>query len=174
MNRAEVEHVVKSAGVIAKDKKVLVIGSNAIYGSTQLNDCNFYKSNEVDIVFFDNNEQKSLEVDGAIDEKSNFHMLHDYYAHGVSIDTATLPRGWRDRLCILYSESMGHVKGYCISVEDLAASKLVAGREKDFKFVIGLFENKITTPEKVEKLINKLPRKKAIASENLNICRQHS
>ena len=67
---------------------------------------------------------------------------------------------------------MGHVKGYCISVEDLAASKLVAGRDKDFTFVIGMLENKITTPEKIEELINKLPRKKDIALDNLNICRE--
>jgi len=67
---------------------------------------------------------------------------------------------------------MGHVKGYCISVEDLAASKLVAGRDKDFTFVIGMLDNKITTPGKIEELIQKLPRKKDVALENLNICRQ--
>jgi uncharacterized nucleotidyltransferase DUF6036 len=172
MKRTEVEHVVKSAGLIAKDKKVLVIGSNAIYGSIKLNDCGFYKSNEVDIVFFSDNEKKSLEVDGAIGEKSNFHMTFNYYAHGVSVDTAILPRGWEKRLCILYSENMGHIKGYCISAEDLAASKLVAGREKDFAFVEGMLENEITNIEKIEKIINKLPRKKDIALNNLNVCRQ--
>jgi len=172
MKRAEVEHVVKAAGTIANDRKVLVIGSNAIYGSVQLNDCSFYKSHEVDILFFADNEKKAQEVDGAIGEKSNFHVTFSYYAHGVSANTATLPRGWEKRLRILYSENMGHIKGYCISAEDLAASKLVAGRDKDFTFVIGMLANKITTPEKIEELIHKLPRKKDIALDNLNVCRQ--
>lgn len=172
MTRNDVEHVIKAAAIIAKDKKVMVIGSNAIYGSVPVNDCNFYKSNEVDIVFFSNNDEKSLKVDGAIGEKSDFHMTHNYYAHGVSIDTATLPRGWQKRLSILYSEQMGHAKGYCISIEDLAASKLVAGRDKDFKFIEGLFEYNFTTPEKVKELLYKLPRKKEVALNNFEICKE--
>jgi hypothetical protein len=172
MKRTDVEHVVRAAGRIANEKKVLIIGSNAIYGSIPVNECNFYKSNEVDIVFFKDNERLSNEIDGAIGEMSQFHMQHQYYAHGVSVDTATLPRGWRNRLNVLSSELMGHIKAYCISAEDLAASKLVAGRDKDFKFVVGLFESNITTPEKVEELIHKLPRKTKTALRNLEICKQ--
>jgi len=172
MNRSQVEHVIKAAGVIANDKKVMVVGSTAIYGSVGFFDCNFSQTKEVDIVFFANNKEKALVVDGAIGELSQFHDTYDYYGHGIDLKNVVLPKGWEKRLKVLYSENMGHVKGYCISVEDLAASKLVAGRDKDFTFVIGMLDNKITTPGKIEELIQKLPRKKDVALENLNICRQ--
>lgn len=48
---------------------------------------------EVDITFFhDPDDTKSDQVDGAIGELSAFHETYGYYAQGVSITTATLPR----------------------------------------------------------------------------------
>lgn len=174
MNRSQVEHVIKAAGVIANDKKVMVVGSSAIYGSVDFYNCNFSQTCEVDLVFFKNNTEKALVVEGAIGELSQFHSTFEYYGHGLDLKTVVLPKGWEKRLKILCSENMGHIKGYCISAEDLAASKLVAGRDKDFTFVIGMLDNKITTPEKIEELIYKLPRKKDVALDNLNICRERT
>ena len=125
MNRAQVEHVVKAAGVIANDKKVMIVGSTAIYGSVGFFDCNFSQTKEVDIVFFAKNKEKALAVDGAIGELSQFHNTHDYYGHGIDFKNVVLPSGWQKRLKILYSENMGHVKGYCISAEDLLNSSSV-------------------------------------------------
>ena len=80
---------------------VVVIGSQAILGSydeSQLPD-EAIGSIEVDVTFFDDPEAaKSDKVDGAIGELSSFHEMYQYYAQGVSISTATLPKSWENRL----------------------------------------------------------------------------
>jgi hypothetical protein len=53
----------------------------------------------VDVAFFEDPEdRKADQVDGAIGELSPFHETFGYYAQGVSVATAVLPDGWRDRL----------------------------------------------------------------------------
>jgi hypothetical protein len=53
----------------------------------------------------------------------------------VGPETATLPAGWEDRLIKIQNENTDLKIGYCLEPHDLAASKLVAGREKDGPFV---------------------------------------
>ncbi|AGZ43990.1 hypothetical protein AFR_28645 [Actinoplanes friuliensis DSM 7358] len=63
-------------------------------------------SMEVDVAFFDDpGDRKADQVDGAIGELSPFHEMNGYYAQGVSVTTATLPDGWRDRLVVVESRS---------------------------------------------------------------------
>jgi hypothetical protein len=59
--------------------------------------------------------------------------------HGVSIEAATLPEGWAERT-VAVSDPIGTKgnTGHCIEAHDLAASKLVAGREKDRIFATTL------------------------------------
>lgn len=92
---------------------------------------------EVDIAFFDDpSESKSDLVDGAIGELSPFHETFGYYAQGVSVRTAVLPEGWRDRLVPLKASHVTH--GSCLEPHDCVVAKLVACREKDFAFAAAL------------------------------------
>jgi hypothetical protein len=77
----------------------------------------------------------SIQVDGAIGERSIFHETFGYYAHGVDETTATLPSRWNQRLVPIRNPNTGGATGWCLDIHDLAASKLVAGREKDLDFV---------------------------------------
>ena len=66
---------------------------------------------EADLAFFDDpDDEKADRVDGAIGELSTFHATYGYYAQGVSVSTATLPAGWRDRLVALATPSTIPVK----------------------------------------------------------------
>jgi hypothetical protein len=56
----------------------------------------------------------------------------------VSISTAVLPQGWRDRLVPFTSPETGQSRAVCLEPHDLVVSKLVAGREKDFEFAAAL------------------------------------
>jgi hypothetical protein len=47
---------------------------------------------------------KSDLIDGNIGEGSRFHETFGFYAQGVSLKTAVLPAGWRDRLVVLDNE----------------------------------------------------------------------
>ena len=65
------------------------------------------------------------------DRLSPFHETFGYYAHGVGPETAMLPSGWRERVIRFESEHTGGTVGLCLAPEDLAVSKLLAGREKE-------------------------------------------
>jgi hypothetical protein len=55
------------------------------------------------------------------------------------------------------NENTKGATGWCLEVHDLAASKLVAGREKDFAFLRGLFQHGLADPGRVEALLDGLP-----------------
>ena len=90
--------------------------------------------------------QKSDLIDGAIGELSMFHRTFGYYAHGVDETTATLPKGWTERLVPIRSENTGGATGWCLEVHDLAVSKLVAGRTRDVEFLQVLLREGLLDP----------------------------
>jgi hypothetical protein len=101
MTREQLANVLSWVSRIAKTRDVLVYGSQSILGSYSENELppEATGSMEVDITFFDDpDDDKSSLVDAAIGELSDFHNEYGYYPQGVSITTAVLPEGWRDRL----------------------------------------------------------------------------
>jgi hypothetical protein len=148
VKRAELEHVLRAAATITEDRDVLVIGSQSILGSAEEGQLPALAtaSMEVDIAFFDDaTNDKSDRVDGAIGELSPFHEMYGYYAQGVSVSTAKLPRGWRDRLVVIDTDSSAPGRGYCLEPHDCVVSKLVAGREKDYAFAAALIEEGVVS-----------------------------
>ena len=90
---------------------------------------------EADVAFFDDEgEAKSDLVDGAIGEGSLFQTTHGIYGQGVTVETAVLPAGWRERLVPFVRSDAFPSRAFCLDPHDLVVSKLVAGREKDFTF----------------------------------------
>ena len=101
MRREQLEHVLRAASQIADDPDVVVIGSQSILAAIPENHLPLEatSSMEVDVAFFDDpDNRKSDQVDGAIGELSPFHEMNGYYAQGVSVSTATLPRAFADAL----------------------------------------------------------------------------
>lgn len=138
MTREELAHILRAAAQIANDNDILVIGSQSILGTFGEDDLPpaAYGSIEADIAFFDDpDERKADRVDGAIGEASSFHEQFGIYAQGVSLNTAVLPAGWRDRLVPYKRDDAEPSQARCLEAHDLAISKLVVGREKDLLFV---------------------------------------
>lgn len=141
MNQEELAHVLRAAAKIAGDPGILVIGSQAILGTFDDPDLppEATRSVEADIVFFDDPDaDKADMVDGAIGEESEFHRTHGYYGQGVTLSTAVLPEGWQDRVVRFPREDAAPSTASCLEIYDIAAAKLVAGREKDFEYVTAL------------------------------------
>lgn len=157
MNRQQLDHLLRAASTIVDEQDVVVFGSQAILGTFPEDklppEATF--SIEADFTFFnDPNDDKSDAVDGAIGELSNFHETFGMYAQGVSITTAVLPEGWRDRLVTYANDATKPGRGLCLEPHDLAISKLVAGREKDYEFVQALLrENLLKTQILSERLV---------------------
>ena len=111
MRRDQLEHAIRAACDVSGDTELLVFGSQAILGSHPL----------------------------ALGELSLFHQTHGFYVHGVSIKAAILPAGWDQRtVAVCDPEGTRGNTGHCLEAHDLAASKLVADREKDRVFVVTL------------------------------------
>jgi hypothetical protein len=141
VNRKQLAHVLRAAATIASDGEILVLGSQSILGTADAPHLpeETTLSIEADLAFFnDLDEQKSDAVDGAIGEGSQFHAEYGYYAQGVSLETAVLPTGWRDRLIKFDREDAEPSAASCLDPHDLVVAKLVANRDKDRDFSIAL------------------------------------
>jgi hypothetical protein len=146
MTRSDLEHLIRAAGAIAEDRQIIVLGSQAILGQFPQAPATLLGSMEADIYPRNHPERADL-IDGAIGEGSNFHEQFGYYAQGVGERTATLPKGWQERLIPINNANTGGVQGLCLEVHDLAISKYVAGREKDLAFTGTLARHGLTDQE---------------------------
>jgi len=133
MNREQLEHLIRSAGTISGDDEIVVIGSQSILGQFPEAPADLLRSMEADLYPKNRPELADL-IDGSIGEGSPFHTTFGYYAQGVGVQTAVLPRGWQERVVVVRSAATRGTSGLCLEVHDLVISKLVAGREKDMEF----------------------------------------
>jgi hypothetical protein len=146
MKREHLEHVLRAASTITNDLNVLVIGSQSVLGAIPEDRLPLAAtaSIEVDVAFFDDpDDRKADQVDGAIGELSPFHETFGYYAQGVSVSTAVLPAGWRQRLVVVETASTAPGRGHLLEPHDCVIAKLVAGREKDHTFAAALIKNRL-------------------------------
>jgi len=146
MRRADLEHIIRAAAVIAADEDIIVIGSQAILGQFPDAPADLLTSVEADVYPKNHPERWEL-IDGSIGELSPFHETFGYYAQGVEPGTAILPAGWEERLVVVSNAQTRGAKGLCLEVHDLAISKLVAWREKDKSFVRALIEHGLVQRE---------------------------
>ncbi len=156
MNRAELEHVIRAASGITGISEIVVIGSQAVLAQFPDAPAALLGSMEAD-VYARGQPELSIQIDGAIGERSLFHETFGYYAHGVDQTTATLPAGWDERLVPIHNENTAGATGWCLEVHDLAASKLVAGREKDLEFVTMLSRQNMVSADTLAARIAALP-----------------
>lgn len=144
MRRSELEHAIRAATEIVRAPAVYIFGSQSILGSFTEDElpAEATMSDEVDIAPLDDDDAGTLatELDAAIGEMSPFHETHGFYVQGVSKTTAVLPVGWTERLVNVSNANTSGRTGLCLEPHDLCVAKLIAGREKDHRFVGALLE----------------------------------
>lgn len=157
MRYDQLEHAIRAACEVSGDTELLIFGSQAILGSAPTAHEDLRTSIEVDIQAKNFPENTDL-IDGALGEDSPFHAIHGFYVHGVSIEAAVLPQGWEGRTIRVTHPvgTRGNV-GHCLEAHDLAASKLVAFREKDRVFVTTLLTEELIDGEALQGRIEALP-----------------
>jgi hypothetical protein len=154
MQRHELEHIVRASAGITGRHRFIIVGSQAVLGQFPDAPGELLVSREADIYCPDDPDATDL-IDGSIGELSPFEQTFRYYAHGVGPETAIVPAGWEARLVPVHSEFTGGATAFCLEVHDLAISKLVAGREKDFDFVASLLRHRmVELPVLAERLAN--------------------
>lgn len=135
MNRAQFEHAIRAAAAVAGEHEVIVIGSQAVHAWIEEGIPEAaMRSVEADIALRqDVDGSKADLIDGSIGEASLFQETFGFYAHGVSVAVALLPRGWEQRLVRFATPATGGVVAWCLSPQDLWVAKALAGRPKGFE-----------------------------------------
>jgi hypothetical protein len=134
MRRSDLEHLIRAAGVITGSRRLLIIGSQSILGQFPAGAPELAMiSMEADMLPLDAPDKTDL-LTGTIGELSAFHDSWGYFADGISLETAILPRGWESRLVPIENQNTKGSVGLCLEVHDLLLSKYAAAREKDREF----------------------------------------
>lgn len=156
MTRAELEHAIRAACDLTEETEVIVFGSQAILGQYPDAPEELRQSAEADIAPKYAVDKIDL-IDTILGEDSQFHRQHGFYVHGVPIEAATLGTGWEQRAVPVQNSNTRESVGWCLEAHDLAASKLVAFRDKDRDFVRVLLANALVTPRKLIARLRRLP-----------------
>ena len=154
MTREQLEHAIRAVCEVSEDSEIWIFGSQAILGEFPNAPQELRASVEVDVQP-KNRSDKLSAIDGVLGELSLFHQTHGFYIHGLPVEEATvLPQDWKRRVTPVYDEIATNGKtGWCVEPHDLAASKLVAYREKDRDFVrILLIEEMINAETLIERI----------------------
>ena len=156
MTRDELEHAIRAVCDLTGETEVYLFGSQAVLGQFPNAPALLRQSAEVDVALKNMPELSDL-VDGMLGELSEFHRTNRFYVHGLTLESAVLPRGWEARaIPVKNQNTAGHV-GICVEAHDLAASKLVANRDKDRQFARVLLLDELIRPNKLIRSINLLP-----------------
>ncbi len=165
MQRKELEHLIRAAAAITNQYEFVIIGSQSILGAQPFAPSTLLQSMEADFYPLNDPELADL-IDGSIGELSPFHDRFGYYAQGVGPTTAILPKDWQSRLVKIQNENTDLKIGLCLDPTDLAASKLAAGRDKDWLFVTELlrhqFVNQSVLIERIQTLDIEEKRQQAL------------
>ncbi|MEI6784903.1 MAG: DUF6036 family nucleotidyltransferase [Verrucomicrobiota bacterium] len=165
MRRQQLEHIIRAAAGITGASEFVIVGSQAVLGQFPQAPDELLVSMEADVFSLRDEADNDL-IDGSIGEGSPFHQTFGYYAHGVSQQTAVLPAGWRERLVPVRNQNTGGGTGLCLEIHDLAASKLVAGREKDGDFVGGLLRYRLVQAPVIQERLAQT----ALPADRLRTC----
>src|SRR6266404_5599941 len=155
MKKREVDHVLRAAGRITGEKQFIIIGSQSLHGKYPDLPDDLVKSFEVDLIALKKADRTEwLEAIGAY---SPFHESFGYYADPVDDKTATLPKGWKNRLVNLPPGETEGVKGLCLEPHDLAIAKYAASREKDLIFTRELAQRGLLSKDRLFSLLDQTP-----------------
>lgn len=168
MRYDQLEHAIRAACEVADDSDVLIFGSQALLGTFPHAPEQLRTSIEIDIQPRNKPEMVDY-VDGALGEGSLFHQTHGFYVHGISIEVAQLPRGWEERVVVVtHPVGTRGRRGLCLEAHDLAASKLVAYRDKDRQFVALLLTEGLIAKDVLVERVEQLP----VDSEKIQILKR--
>lgn len=157
MRLRSLRHLVRAAGGLGQSKKIYVLGSSSLlaaFSDLGEGDGPLNTTFDADLLLDPIDKSIATLVSKAIGENTAFHMEMGYHADIVHPDiTHTLPPGWEDRLIALN----GFSDVFCLDPYDLAAVKIVVGREKDIALVRCLLRLGKITEEKLRERFQTMP-----------------
>jgi hypothetical protein len=156
MTKAEFESLLRRAGDLAKERDFFLIGSQSLRGVCPAIPRDFPLTLEADL-YPRNRPQACSLLRAELGNTSRFFKWHGYYLDCTDPALATLPDDWMERLIPFRTPRTGGVTAWCLDPNDLFASKLAAGREKDQQFLLAMLRHRLVKPDVVLSRIDDLP-----------------
>ena len=159
--------------------RVIVFGANAILAWLQeVNIQNMKQfispaniSRELDLCIGDGSDNRlNTLVDGTIGELSQFDETFGIYAHPNPIEGLfQAPSSWLKRIRIEKEPNTG-IKIIVPHYLDLGVSKIMAGRPKDFEFVMSMMWVFKVRAEQIEELCQEYAQEHPVENEKVSAC----
>jgi len=157
----KVDHILRAAGAATGETRFVLIGSAAIFAWSTTVPPEMALTREVDLFApgpdLETIERIADDLDANLGQASQFDQTYGYYCDGVGPETAILPTDWRDRAKDYSSLGTGGVTATVPHPNDIAVSKLCAGREKDLAWLAVAIRHAIVDPEGMRALLGRLP-----------------
>jgi hypothetical protein len=135
MNLAALQHLIRVVRVLTEDGEVLVVGSASLLASyPELGEDSqpLASTFDADLCPQPFEETVALMIQESLGESGAFHLCYGYHADVLREAVfETFSPGWRERLVPI----PGTEGGFALEPHDLAATKLLVGREKDIALV---------------------------------------
>jgi hypothetical protein len=115
--------------------RLIVAGSQALYGHFSSVPSVVEQSLEADLLLTGESFSVRRQIEEEFGMESPYQGSTGLYAHPVGLGTIVLPCGWEERL-VPFGRDHGWQNVWVLEIHDLAATKLIAGREKDYSFLM--------------------------------------
>jgi hypothetical protein len=138
VRKSDLLELIRQINEISPDEKPIIVGSQAIHAITENLPEIAKKSIECDFLLVGGKTDLRTKINKNLGVFSDFQLEHGFYADALGLATVVLPTDWRERLQPLLDET-GEIVAYCAEIHDIAVSKLIAGRDKDFRFLLDAF-----------------------------------
>lgn len=158
MNFNQVRDAIDSMRVITNEKRMIIIGTQALHGvSPDMPDEIMY-SREIDIIL---STKASLAnwISDVVGDETPFEVDRGYFIDHVRPKPGlpVFADGWESRL--IKDDSFTGCDVYFLSPADLAITKLGAGREKDIPFIKGMIDRGVVSCDEIQDLIQLIDEK---------------
>ncbi len=138
MRKADLFELVRQIKTITFDELPIIVGSQAVHLVTNFPPEIIQQSIECDFIFISGKSDTRVEINKKLGVFSNFQLEKGFYADALGLATVILPTNWQERLQTFKDENAETI-AFVAEIHDIAVSKLIAGREKDFLFLKELF-----------------------------------
>ncbi len=138
MTRTRLLDLLRRAVALSSGERLILAGSQAFYALARSAPDLVERSEEADLLLVGVDRGLFLRLEEALGMESPHLHETGVFAHPVGLGTIVLSAGWEERL-IPFGRDEGLTNVWALEIHDLLASKLMAGREKDFEFLRALF-----------------------------------
>jgi len=173
VQKSDLFELISAIKALSPDEIPVIVGSQAVHLITSFPPEIVRQSIECDFLIVGGKSETRAEINKKLGVFSQFQIEHGFYADALGLATVILPTGWKERLQNLEDED-GKLIAKVAEIHDVAVSKLIAGRAKDFVFLKELFLHKyISIGTFIERaaLVNEMSQSEVLVSRLENLAR---